>query len=197
MPSVHYCAFCHGPVPTIDGMKRHYARKAECRKKFQAEIGKSIVTIFDDEIPDPPQPAPTPEALPSDEGSQPDDIDIPIAGDDFIPGRTHSRSPTADENSPGQRSKRAWVEEAEDEDAPEVKRYTQEYPGRVADTIGTEKTKFEKIREDQKMEGLEPEAPFADEEEWELVKWLMKNVGQTKADDFLKIPIVSILLLNL
>jgi hypothetical protein len=63
--------------------------------------------------------------------------------------------------------------------------------------LGSEKTKFEKIREDQKLEGLEPEAPFADEEEWELVKWLMKNVGQTKADDFLKLPIVSILLPNL
>jgi hypothetical protein len=57
--------------------------------------------------------------------------------------------------------------------------------------LGTEKTKFEKIRDEQKMDGMEPHAPFADEEEWELVKWLMKNVGQTKADDFLKLPIVS------
>ena len=69
MPSVHYCAFCHGQVLTIDGMKHHYAWKAECRKKFQAEIGKSIITVFDDEIPDPPQPVPSPEALLSDEGS--------------------------------------------------------------------------------------------------------------------------------
>src|SRR5882762_864541 len=176
MPSAHYCAFCHGQVPTIDGMKRHYARKAECRKKFQAEIGKSIITVFDDEIPDPPRLAPSPEALSPDEGSQPDNIDVPMAGDGFIPGRTHSRSPTADENPSGQQYKRAWVEEVEDEDSPEVGRYTQE---------------------DQKLEGLEPEAPFADEEEWELVKWLMKNVGQTKADDFLKLPIVSILLPNL
>jgi hypothetical protein len=61
----------------------------------------------------------------------------------------------------------------------------------MADTLGTEKTKFEKICDKQKMEGLEPHAPFADEEEWELVKWLMKNVGQMKADNFLKLPIVS------
>ena len=70
-------------------------------------------------------------------------------------------------------------------------RYTQEYPGCMADTLGTEKTKFEKICDKQKMEGLKLHAPFADEEEWELVKWLMKNVGQTKVDDFLKFPIVS------
>jgi hypothetical protein len=120
-----------------------------------------------------------------------------MAGDDFIPGQTHSRSPTADENPSGQQSKRAWVEDVEDNNSPDIGRYTQEYPSRVADTLGSEKTKFEKIREDQKLEGLEPEAPFADEEEWELVKWLMKNVNQTKADDFLKLPIVSILLPNL
>ena len=41
------------------------------------------------------------------------------------------------------------------------------------------------------MDGMEPHAPFADEDEWELVRWLMKNVGQKKADDFLKLPIVS------
>ena len=44
---------------------------------------------------------------------------------------------------------------------------------------------------------MEPHSPFADEEEWELVKWLMKNVGQTKADDFLKLPIVSDFIGNL
>jgi hypothetical protein len=196
MPSVHYCGFCHGQVPTIDGIKRHYARKAECRKKFQAEIGKSIVTVFDDEIPDATQLAPSPEALQSDDGSQPGEIDVAM-GNDFIPGQRHSRSPTAEEVSSRQRSKRAWVEEIDDEDSPEVGRYTEEYPGRVADTLGTDKTGFEKIREDQKMEGLEPEAPFADDDEWELVKWLMKTVGQTKTDDFLKLPIVSNFLLNL
>ena len=61
----------------------------------------------------------------------------------------------------------------------------------MADALGKDKTKFEKIHDDQSMEGMKPHAPFADEEEWELVKWLMKNVGQTKADDFLKLPIVS------
>ena len=46
------------------------------------------------------------------------------------------------------------IEEIDDEDSPEVGRYTEEYPGRVADTLGTEKTRFEKICEHQKMEGL-------------------------------------------
>ena len=69
----------------IDGIKHHYTWKTDCHKKFQAEVGKSIATVFDDEIPDPPQSAPSPEALSLDEGSQPDDIDVWMAGDDLIP----------------------------------------------------------------------------------------------------------------
>jgi hypothetical protein len=29
-------------------------------------------------------------------------------------------------------------------------------------------------------------APFADDDEWELAKWLMKNVSQTATGEFLK-----------
>ncbi|KAJ7882418.1 hypothetical protein B0H14DRAFT_3082501 [Mycena olivaceomarginata] len=33
--------------------------------------------------------------------------------------------------------------------------------------------------------------PFADEEEWELAKWLIKNVGHNKTESFLKLPIIT------
>jgi hypothetical protein len=197
MPSVHYCGFCHSQVPTIDGMKRHIARKADCRRKFQAEIGKSIVMVFDNEIPGSPQPEPSSNSPLSGDDFPMQDDDIGMGDNDFVPTRTHSRSPTVEETSSGQQSKRARVEEVEDEDAPKVGRYTEEYPGRIADTLGTTKTKFENIHDEQQKDGMEPHSPFADEEEWELVKWLMKNVGQTKADDFLKLPIVSDFIGNL
>ena len=119
-----------------------------------------------------------------------------MAGDNFIPGRRHSHSLTTEEDSSGQQPKREWVKETDDEDFPEVGRYTEEYPGCVADALGVERIRFEKIHEAQKIEGLEPEAPFADYDEWELVKWLMKTVGQMKADEFLKLPIVSNVLPN-
>ena len=159
---------------------------------FQAEIGKSIITVFDEEIPDdtPLQP-PSPEAHLSNDESLTDNNDATVPGDDFVPRPTHARSPTADDIFPSPNAKRARVEEVVDDDAPTVGRYTEEYPGRVADALGKDKTKFEKIYDDQSMEGMKPHAPFTEEEEWELVKWLMKNVGQTKADDFLKLPIVS------
>ncbi|KAI6103380.1 hypothetical protein F5141DRAFT_962869, partial [Pisolithus sp. B1] len=35
-------------------------------------------------------------------------------------------------------------------------------------------------------------APFHSEEEWELARFLMKNVGQTRMDEFLKLDINSV-----
>jgi hypothetical protein len=169
-------------------MKHHFARKVECCKKFQTEIGKSIVMVFEDEIPGshPAPPSPVPSL--SDDKSSTSVADVDMADHGFILGQTHLQSATAEEASPRQQSKHAQVEEVEDED--DVGRYTEEYPGHIATTLGMDKTKCEKIQDGQMMEGLEPHAPFTDEDEWELVKWLMKNVGQTKADDFLKMHIV-------
>ena len=52
------------------------------------------------------------------------------------------------------------------------------------------KTAFEKIEDSQVLKYGEVLGPFRDEEEWELAKWLIKNVGHTQADSFLKLPIV-------
>ena len=86
-------------------MKYHFAQKAKCRKKFQAEIGKSIVAVFDDEIPGSLQPEPSPEPPSSGEESPTEDTDV---DDNFILGQTRSRSPTVEEASSGQKSKWAW-----------------------------------------------------------------------------------------
>jgi hypothetical protein len=49
-------------------------------------------------------------------------------------------------------------------------------------------TKFEGIKRTE-IDGHKW-GPFADEEEWGLAEWLIKNVGQTQTDKFLKLPIV-------
>ncbi|OCH84147.1 hypothetical protein OBBRIDRAFT_808451 [Obba rivulosa] len=56
------------------------------------------------------------------------------------------------------------------------------HAGRI---IGRGKTQFEEIRD----QGTAPYGPFRDEEEWELAKWLVKNVGHTQTEEFLKLPI--------
>lgn len=118
------------------------------------------------------------------------DIDMQAA-DDFIPPEPDA--PPV--------SKRARVEEIEDEDAPGNPRYArfiQPYPRPVAEPLLNRrgepvkrKTKFETLLEEQTVGGKQPWEPFASREEWELATWLLTNVGQKATDDYLKLRNVS------
>ena len=85
------------------------------------------------------------------------------------------------------------VEEVEDVDGPQARRktYIEKYPGAAGASTGRCKTAFEIIDDNQVLEGAEVWGPFKDDEEWQLAKWLIKNVGHGQADTFLKLPIVS------
>ncbi|KZT21732.1 hypothetical protein NEOLEDRAFT_1181411 [Neolentinus lepideus HHB14362 ss-1] len=52
-------------------------------------------------------------------------------------------------------------------------------------------TKFECIRREQQEDGVGVWAPFEDADEWELARWLVRNVGQTQTDEFLKMPMIQ------
>ncbi|KAK0220037.1 hypothetical protein IW262DRAFT_1461264 [Armillaria fumosa] len=39
--------------------------------------------------------------------------------------------------------------------------------------------------------GMDILGPFKDDDEWELAKWLIKNMGHTAAEEFLKLPIIA------
>ncbi|KAI0728335.1 hypothetical protein C8Q72DRAFT_875895 [Fomitopsis betulina] len=76
--------------------------------------------------------------------------------------------------------------------APEA-RYSQSFPKQkqAGFSFGESPTRFESIRNEEIFkEGHAVYGPFADEDEWELVKWLIKNVGHTQADKFLRLPII-------
>ncbi|KAF8179500.1 hypothetical protein K438DRAFT_1768866 [Mycena galopus ATCC 62051] len=70
--------------------------------------------------------------------------------------------------------------------------------GLAGETNGRGKTPFELIgaklgviKDDEILKGAEVLGPFKDEEEWELAKWLIKYVGHTAADEFLKLRIIA------
>ncbi|KAG6807985.1 hypothetical protein H0H92_005807, partial [Tricholoma furcatifolium] len=48
---------------------------------------------------------------------------------------------------------------------------------------------FEKLHEYQTLHGHAEWAPFANQGEWELAKWLNKSVGHNAVDNYLKLPI--------
>ena len=103
----------------------------------------------------------------------------------FIPPERLRCPASPDQSIPEPTSKRARVEEVDDEEAGGCRRWAQEFDG-AAEEFGEGKTMFEQMRERQEAMCEPPIAPFVDEDEWDLARWLMKNVTQTATDEFLK-----------
>jgi hypothetical protein len=93
--------------------------------------------------------------------------------------------------APASTLRRATVEEVLDKGKPGT-HYIEEYPAdkKAGAAFGQGTPEFEDIREKLDANGT-PWGSFEDEEDWSLAEWLMKNVGQTQAETFLKLPIVS------
>ncbi|KAG2030688.1 hypothetical protein BDR03DRAFT_935444 [Suillus americanus] len=53
------------------------------------------------------------------------------------------------------------------------------------------KTEFERYQKYKEDMGEDKWAPFCDEEEWGLAEWLVKSLGQTQTDEFLKLLITQ------
>ncbi|TFY52652.1 hypothetical protein EVJ58_g9893 [Rhodofomes roseus] len=89
----------------------------------------------------------------------------------------------------GRSSRQARVEDVP-EDEEDARRYVESYPGVVATIIREDHTLFEQWCAMRAEAEVDEWAPFKDEEEWELFRWLIKHVGQTKIDEFLKLSII-------
>ncbi|KAF8193195.1 hypothetical protein K438DRAFT_1589717 [Mycena galopus ATCC 62051] len=84
---------------------------------------------------------------------------------------------------------RVTIEEVEDEDYIYVEDFPKE--SQAGATFGDGPTTFQKIRDDQVLDQDEILGPFESDEEWELAKWLIKNVGHNQMEAFLKLPIIQ------
>jgi hypothetical protein len=81
-------------------------------------------------------------------------------------------------------SRRATVEEAEDDNMPGICQ-----PGQ---TYGCCTTRYECFKAVQSMSSEEPWSPFANFDEWCLAKWMVSSgLSQGEIDKFLKLKIVS------
>lgn len=117
-----------------------------------------------------------------------------IGLEEFVQGSSSGRARSIDlEGSDSDRPlKRARGEDAdEDEDAHEDDILIQEFPTRPQ-IYGHKRTRWERMR-DARVAGVQGRwGGFANEEEWELARWLIKSgVSQTELDKYLKLGIVS------
>ena len=63
--------------------------------------------------------------------------------------------------------------------------------GVAAIILGKQKTVFEHLEAAEVERGDSEWAPFCDEDKWELAQFMMKNLGQTKINELLKLSSVS------
>ncbi len=75
--------------------------------------------------------------------------------------------------------------------ASDEKPWIQDFPRPTGQTYGRGVTKFEEIQESESKKDRGEWGPFASEKEWDVGKWLFKNVNLTKTNEFLKLDAVS------
>jgi hypothetical protein len=165
----HSCGFCGKSFPSRGGVKKHIATRPECRRKWE-----SMVKDTDDE------------------GGAP--AEFAYENDTFSPlRRSRSESFDLDEDNPvALKSRRVTVEDVEDvADKEDGRRYFEPCPD-AGWMLQEGQTGFERYQRYKEGEGEDEWAPFSNEEEWGLAEWLVKSLGQTQTDEFLKLPIVSL-----
>ena len=189
----HKCAYCSARLATAQGLHSHLAQSERCRAKHEASIIDSdsdssdsnsqlggnvnttqIDTPFDD--------------LPTDY-----DADSPP----YIELNLPVGNPVEEEpEEPIRESRRATVEDVEDEDEiTDESRFIEDFPtpaGLPHSAYKMQSSDFERHLDEQKKVGDAPWAPFETEDEWELARWLMTSgISQTNINSFLKLNKVS------
>ena len=177
----HRCKYCGKDLPTPTGLKLHIANSTGCRKQWE----RLEQDALRQESPSPNLPATSNSITPQyDDFTMPDLLDPESLA--FPPSemgrlRRPASPHSPDQTTPESPSKRARVEEANDG----CHRWAQEFDG-AAVQLGEGTTVFEEIQERQEALHESPMTPFANKDDWDLAKWLMKNTTRTATDEFLK-----------
>lgn len=197
MPSFR-CPYCARSIPTRGGVNHHISKSPTCHKKWRDSLARDTSFTVEHEeaeqLGEEPELEPVPRT-PSPAPSHDDEDYLMADADDFVP---LARQATPPPPEPIQRSRRATVEEVLDEDDPQnFQRFVEPFEDRASGrpAAGTPlragETLFDRMRTRQKAEGATEFWPFQDGEEWDLAKWLSKNVSQTATEEYLALPIVS------
>ncbi|KZP20961.1 hypothetical protein FIBSPDRAFT_1021562 [Athelia psychrophila] len=177
------CNFCSRVLPSSQGLHSHIAQSKDHQEQLRALENELDNNSADDDS----QPGlPSPSAY---YGSSHYDSDEAPPN---LPSPDHDTFGFEDDE-PEPVSKRARVEEVEDEQAPPIlgrEPFVEPYPEEkeAGKIYGRARTNFEEIRVKQQSEGKEPWAPFESEAEWEVARWMMRSgISQRETESFLKL----------
>ena len=182
MAAKFLCGYCQAvSVPTRKGLRSHVTQNPFCRaaRARQAQLNIAAGNVL------PPEPALVPgEDVNTDPHVEVDDTyaDIPTP-----PPSSAARDAQSNPH-------RVTVEEVEDIEPGGLPRrpWLGEYPDpTVGNVLRQAKTFFEDIHERKSVTGQSNFAPFANREEWELARFLMRSgLSQEAIQDYLTLPIV-------
>lgn len=174
------CPYCRKLLTSATGVKRHIQQSERCRRAWDAWISSELQETS----------ASTSSSNKEPPTAEPDDPMSPPGADSVV--YTCSDTPmstgSADSTSRRENPYQARVKEVPDED--DLMRWVQTYPRPAAQVLGMGECTFERWRRENEESGKPRWFPFASEKEWELGRWLIKNVGQNQIETFLKLPIV-------
>ncbi|KAG1830781.1 Zn-finger domain-containing protein [Suillus variegatus] len=167
-----HCGFCAKEMPTLGGVRKHIAGRPDCRRQWE------LLVENQNDI-----------GAPRLGTSNQADTNTDSHADSYSPHRrSRSESSNPDADIPAApKHRRVTIEEVEDEDHA---RYFEQCVG-AGQTLREGQTGFERFQQYKECMGEDKWAPFNDGEEWGLAEWLVKNLGQTRTDEFLKLPITQ------
>jgi hypothetical protein len=166
----------------VGGVLRHIRATVACREARKLQIKSYHVNVLD--LEDEPDADDTPSNASDASG---DDTNLNV---DFDPSPFLEPTPEPLPPPSAPESRRARVDDVDDDNdnLTGSTRYVNPYPHLAGAAKSKANPKFECIHKER---GGDVWAPFGDQDEWELARWLAQNVGQKQTDDFLKLPIVS------
>lgn len=180
MPS---CSYCGKGFSTESAVSNHQSKDRRCLTRCKQARLKILNDIRD-------------QHSESATNTPPEVITAPSVEFNF----THNISDSSADNVAEQfdvnaqtPSYRATVEEAPESNSQHNSLWDKPFPLQyhAGQMLGGAKTLFEQYRDEQVLQGAEVLGPFENDAEWELAKWLIKNVGHNQAEKFLKLDIVS------
>lgn len=185
----NHCGYCgKGPFPTEGGLNKHIGQSKDCHEKNRLAFKSYTSTVWKyapntDNHSSSPAPSPPPDEMDLEQ-------DLLTVERNF---NLNCMTGMLDLPDPQTEHTRHPLPEAQLET--HSQRYFEKYPSerKAGGAWGKDQPLFVRIQREQQEIGTSKWGPFKDQDKWELAEWLVKNVGQKQTDKFLKLTIVSTL----
>ncbi|KAI6012378.1 hypothetical protein EDC04DRAFT_2904897 [Pisolithus marmoratus] len=190
MPT-HHCDYCLKPITTLAGVKQHISQSTACQQQWNEVLkctaGMVVSADNDHQMDNRLDNTP---GVPSDWYNESDGSN---AGGDMF---NIKEGPLVQQlwavPKPEPESRHASVEDNIKVGTSPANpgRFIEQYTGIAAQIFGSRHTVFKEMGKAEYKNCRNQWSPFQSEEEWDLAHFLMKNVGQTKIKEFLKLSLV-------